>query len=356
LQVWDGSVSKLQTALASTASTPDIVEFGNTQVPTFSAVGALRDLTAIKSDLGGNNLTKSLVDLGTFDSRMYAAPFYAGSRIFYYRKDLFAAAGVAVPTTIDELTAAATSLQQLSGSSNPNFSAVYLPGISWQACLAWQFSNGGRLANQTGQVWAGGLSAPDSQKAFSQLQALWKTGSRSGQVTDGITAEQPWVPFNAGETAMFFGFNWHLGKIDETLVTSDKVGFFAFPAATPGGDSTPFAGGSNVAISANSGASGLAQDALKLIFSRPFQEYFATEGGWVPGNLKYASALGSSKLAVLTVDAVKTSVGTPAARNWALVEGSKIVDDFYVALGAGGDPIALARTADSKITTILNKS
>lgn len=355
IQVWDGIVSKLQTALASPDSTPDIIELGNTQAPTFCAVGALLDLTDLKSELGGDNLTQSLVDLGSYEDKMFAAPFYAGSRVFFYRKDLFEAAGATIPSTIDELTATAAKLQQ-ANASTPNFSGLWLPGIASQMCFAWQFSNGGRLATEKDGKWTAGLSSPESQKAISQLQQVWTTGSTAGSVTDSTTAGQPFVPFNTNETAMFFGFNWHLANIDAALVDAGKVGYFGFPPAEAGGVGNPFAGGSNVAISAKSKAQNLAKEAMKLIFSKDFQEYFATEGGWVPGNLEYAAALGDDDLAKLTTDAVKNSVGTPAAKNWALVESAKTVDDFFVSMAAGGDPVSGAAAADKKITEILNQS
>ena len=355
IQQWDGIVSKLQTSLASAESTPDIIEFGNTQAPTFASVGALLSLDDMKKDLGGDSLTQSLVELGSYDGTMYAAPFYAGSRLFYYRKDMFKAAGVAVPTTIDELTAAAATLQKANAPTIPNFSGMYLPGISWQQALAWQFTNGSRLATEEGGTWKGALSSPESQKALSQLQEVWQTGSTAGTITDGVIAEQPWLPFNSGETAMFFGYNWHLDKIDPALIESDKVGYFGFPAAEVGGVGSPFAGGSNIAISAKSKNQDLAKDALALIFSKPFQEFFATEGGWVPGNLDYATALGDDELAVLTTDAVRNSVGTPAAENWALVESARVIEDFYVAIASGGDIKALAAAADERLTSLLNQ-
>ncbi|NQX11740.1 extracellular solute-binding protein [Microbacteriaceae bacterium VKM Ac-2855] len=356
LQVWDGIVSKLQTALASADSTPDIIELGNTQAPTFCSVGALLDLTDMQEELGGDNLTQSLVTLGSYDDKMFAAPFYAGSRIFFYRKDWFDQLGLAIPTTIDELTAVATALQTANPGGNANFSALYLPGIAWQSEIAWLFTNGGRIAKQDGDKWVADLSSDDSQAAFTQLQELWASGSTSGTVTDATTASAAYVPFNAGETGMFFGFNWHLSSVDPQLVADGKVGYFGFPGVEASEAGNPFAGGSNVAISGKSKSQNLAKEALKLIFAKEFQEYFATEGGWVPGNLEYATALGDDDLATLTTEAVKNSVGTPAAKNWALVESAKTVDDFFVALGAGGDPVALAKAADEKINTILNQS
>ena len=52
-QEWDGLVEKLTTSLASESETPDVVEIGNTQAPTFTAAGAFSDLTDQLDDLGG---------------------------------------------------------------------------------------------------------------------------------------------------------------------------------------------------------------------------------------------------------------------------------------------------------------
>jgi N,N'-diacetylchitobiose transport system substrate-binding protein len=356
IQVWDGIVSKLQTALASSDSTPDIVELGNTQAPTFCAVNALKDLTSLKSTLGGSDLAQSLVDLGSFGGKMYAAPFYAGSRIYIYRKDMFDEAGVTVPQTVDELVDVAAKLQSHFAPKVPNYSAVFLAGNAAQQSFAWLFTDGGRLATQSGSMWKGGLSSAKAQKSFQQLQKLWSTGSTTGKITDSDTAANLWVPLNAGQAAMAFGFNFHVKSIDPALLSAGKIGYFGFPPAEQGGTSHAFAGGSNVAISAKTQNPDKAEAALKLIFSKQFQEFFATEGGWVPGNVKYGAALGDDDLSKLTVASVKTSVGTPAAKNWALVEAAKTVDDFYVALGAGGDPVSLAKQADSDMEAILNKS
>ncbi len=74
----------------------------------------------------------------------------------------------------------------------------------------------------------------------------------------------------------------------------------------------------------------------------------------MPGNLKYAAALGDDELSKLTVEAVKYSVGTPAAERWAQVEAARVVDDFFVAIAAMKDPVAEAAAADKKMEELLN--
>ena len=109
-QQWTGIVEKLTTSLSSSDS-PDVIELGNTQAQAFEAAGALMDLTDKQAELGGDDLLQSLVEAGTYDGQFFGVPYYAGARVMLYRKDLFEASGLEVPTTIDEMLAAATKLK-----------------------------------------------------------------------------------------------------------------------------------------------------------------------------------------------------------------------------------------------------
>ena len=66
-QEWDGLVEKLTTALSSESETPDVVEIGNTQAPTFTSAGAFSDLTGQLDSLGGDDLLQGFVDGATVD-------------------------------------------------------------------------------------------------------------------------------------------------------------------------------------------------------------------------------------------------------------------------------------------------
>ena len=93
-QEWDGLVEKLTTALSSESETPDVVEIGNTQAPTFTSAGAFSDLTDQLDSLGGDDLLQGFVDGATVDGKTYAVPYYAGSKYIFYRTDLFEKAGL----------------------------------------------------------------------------------------------------------------------------------------------------------------------------------------------------------------------------------------------------------------------
>src|SRR5688500_2793809 len=73
-QEWEGLVERLTTALSSDSETPDVVEIGNTQAPTFTNAGAFSDLTSELDGWGGDDLLPGFVDGATIDGKTYAAP------------------------------------------------------------------------------------------------------------------------------------------------------------------------------------------------------------------------------------------------------------------------------------------
>ena len=101
---WGDLIPSLTAALPDSSSTPDVFETGNTQTATFSAVGAYSDLSAHYDELGGDALLPGFVEAGSVDDTPYSLPYYFGSRFAWYRKDLYEAAGVAEPTTLQEFT------------------------------------------------------------------------------------------------------------------------------------------------------------------------------------------------------------------------------------------------------------
>ena len=160
-QEWDGLVEKLTTALSSESETPDVVEIGNTQAPTFTSAGAFSPLTDELDDLGGDDLLPGFVEGATVDGETYAVPYYAGSKYIFYRKDLFEKSGLEVPTTLDEFVEAAATLKK----DNPkpaNFSGFWFPGQDWRNGAAFIWDAGGDLATADGAEWSGSLASPES--------------------------------------------------------------------------------------------------------------------------------------------------------------------------------------------------
>jgi N,N'-diacetylchitobiose transport system substrate-binding protein len=371
-QDWNGLVPRLQTALASEEQTPDLVEIGNTQSATFTNAGAFSDITDLYDELGGDKLLPGFVEAGSVDDTVFAVPYYSGARAVFYNKDFFAAAGVEVPTTLEEFAEAAEKLQAANPAGTANFSGFWFPGQDWYNGIAWIYSAGGDLAVKDGDEWKGALSSPESQEGLAAVQELFTSATAAPKDAD---SNEPWVPFNNGESAMFSAPTWARWSIDlpecnkgvapedesdaanalraeQQACNEEKTGVFPLPG--PDGDAaTVFAGGSNIAIPAKSQHQELAKNLLRIMFSEEFQMMLA-ENGLIPGNTDYADALGDDPYAQAARAAAVDAKLTPAAEKWADVEGARILEDFFQEIAAGADPMEAAEKADQLIADTLN--
>ncbi|KQX68593.1 extracellular solute-binding protein [Angustibacter sp. Root456] len=352
-QVWDGLVDKLTTALSGSDS-PDVVEVGNTQAVAFTSAGAFLDITDKKADLGGDDLLQGFVESGSYDGKLYAAPYYAGSRLVFYRKDLFAKQGLKPPQTLAEYVADGEKLKAAGGN---RFSGIYFPGQDWRNALPYIWSAGGDLAVQKDGKWQGALSTPQSVAGLKMVQEVMQKAS--GAAKDGNETD-PQVPWCANQIGMLSAPGWVKGSI---LAAKDKggcpeaeknLGVFALPGESAGQTAPVFLGGSNIAIAAKSKHPDLAYNLLKVILSDGYQTKMA-EAGLIPAKTSLFSALGNDDVAKATAQAASNTKLTPAAPGWANVESDKILEDLFVQIAKGGDVQQLATAADAKITAALNR-
>ncbi|MGB0100259.1 MAG: extracellular solute-binding protein, partial [Nocardioides sp.] len=340
-QEWDGLVEKLTTALSSESETPDVVEIGNTQAPTFTSAGAFSPLTDELDELGGDDLLPGFVEGATIDGETYAVPYYAGSKYIFYRKDLLEKAGLEVPTTMDEFVDAAVALKK----ANPkpaNFSGFWFPGQDWRNGAAFVWDADGDLAVESDGEWTGALSTPESIAGLETAQKLFVEAS--GAPKDGDEAD-PWTPFCAGEVAMMSAPGWVKGLIEDPETGcpdtfAKEIGVFALPGAD--GEPAPvLLGGSDIAVAAKSPNQELAQAAVALMLSDDYQTVLA-ENGLTPAKESLASLLGDDEFAQATIAAASNAKLTPAAPGWAQVEGSRVLEDLFSAIAQGKDVNELA--------------
>ncbi len=341
-QSWDGLVDKLTTSLSSSDS-PDIVEFGNTQAPAFTSVGALLDLTDEYEALGGDDLLPGFVEAGSYDGKFFAPPLYSGARVVFADPALVSAA----PATLDEYVTSAKAL----AAANPGKSGIYFAGQDWYNALPFIWENGGEIAVADGENWDAQLSSDASVAGLLQVQDLMMNASLAPK--DGDNAE-PWTPYCENQAVQFSAPNWALGLASacETEAPPAAPFVYALPGME-GGAAQVFAGGSNIAISAKSANPDLAKSALGIILSDEFQTIYG-ENGLIPAKKSLASTLGDTPEAMAFTAAAGNAKLTPASPNWAEVEASRVLEDFFVQIALGGDVAALATEVDTQIESILN--
>lgn len=372
-QSWGDLVTKLTTALPDPNNTPDVVEVGNTQSPTFTNVGAFADISDMYTELGGDKLLPSFVEVGKVDGKNYTLPYYFGSRYMFYRKDVYKAAGVEVPKTLDEFNATVKTIAEKNPKNIKDFSGFFIGGQDWRNGISWIFANGGDLAKQENGQWVSTLSDPNSIKGLTQLQEIQKVASRAPKTAKD---ESPWLYINdadkimdgdkvagktslAAATIMAPGWaHWSIGdlvkKDGKEVREWNPDTFGVYPL--PGNDGKPapvFAGGSNIGISAASKNQAGARELMKIIFSSEYQQMLG-KNGLGPANADYVSSMGSDEFAKALIDSASNSKLTPAAPGWAGVEASGKLEEFFSKVADGGDITALAAEYDALLTPMLN--
>jgi N,N'-diacetylchitobiose transport system substrate-binding protein len=361
-QDWTELVPKLTTALPDAGNTPDVVEIGNTQSPTFTTAGAFREISPeLYEELGGDKLLASFVEAGSVDDKVYAVPYYFGSRYMFYRKDIWTKAGKSVPTTLEEFGETVKSL------TTDKRSGLAMGGQDWRNGISWVFAYGGELAVKNGEQWESTLSDPNTIKGLEQWQDVYEGASLLPSterdvaywefLNDGADGADP-----AAATIMAPGWaRWSIGdltkndageEVRDGMVDEKRFDIFALPGLD-GGVAPVFAGGSNIAISAKSQHPALAENLLRIIFSEEYQTMLG-ENGLGPANSDYTSAMGDDKFAKTAVETAQESKLTPAAPGWAAIEGAFVYEELFQKIADGGDVSALAEEYDAKLTPMLN--
>lgn len=186
---------------------PDLGQIEYDALPNFLVQGGLEDLgqcadvVAAKSDFV--DWTWSQVTLGS-DSSVWGIPQDSGPMALFYRKDLFEAAGIPVPTTWDEYRAAAEQIHAQGGYIT-NFSQTDInqfAGFVWQA--------GGQWFANDGTAWNVQLDSPESLKVADYWQ---------GMLDDDLVATHPaWTDewnnaYNSGEVWTWVSAVWGANSI-----------------------------------------------------------------------------------------------------------------------------------------------
>jgi N,N'-diacetylchitobiose transport system substrate-binding protein len=359
IQQWDNINTKLTTALA-TDNPPDVVEIGNTDVPLFAANGALMDITSQKKSLsGGDEWLTGLEGPATVDGKLYAAPFYAGTRAVIYDKQAWAAAGItAAPTSYTEFTADLDKIKAQNPA--PDFSPIYLTGTYWYNAISFLYDAGGSLAEESGGKWKAQLSTPESQKGLENFKQFQNAYSTTASQTAPLDTPNPTDVLATGKTATIMGNGNALKTVEESNpALKGQVGSFPFPSETDPGKNMPnFLGGSDIAIAAKSKNQDLALKFLTMIDSPDIQvDQISTLDGHIPVSqnlIDKASAALPDEMKAFYASA-KLSISTPATPGWATIESDKSVLDFFSQVASGSKtPAEAASDFDSHLETALN--
>ena len=178
---------------ASSQSLPDVARLDIAWLPEFQQMGVLVALDQEMPDFSevAGTLLDSALSTANIGGSYYALPLNTNSKILFYNTAMLEAAGVEVPTTMDEWVEA---VRKLSG-TNANGQQIWgwnEPALSgWNICpFIWSF--GGSLTDEEQTVATGYINSPETVKAVETFAMLVQEGALTG--------------FNSGDIPMTDGF------------------------------------------------------------------------------------------------------------------------------------------------------
>ncbi|WFF40493.1 ABC transporter substrate-binding protein [Salinicola endophyticus] len=228
---------------------------------------------------------EAIVDNNTVDGRLVAMPWFTDAGVLYYRKDLLEKYGLAVPTTWEQLTEEARTVQAGERQAgHKDFWGFVFQGRAYEGltvdALEWiaSYPDGGTIVNDAGDIT---VDNPQAAKALT-LAASW-IGDISPQGVLNYTEEESRGVFQSGNALFMrnWPYAWDLVQSEQSDIR-DKVGVVALPAGGADGHSAAVLGGWNLAVSRYSEHPQMAADLVAFLTSPAEQKRRAIEGSYNP--------------------------------------------------------------------------
>jgi trehalose/maltose transport system substrate-binding protein len=220
----------------------------------------------------------------TVNGRLVAMPWYVDAGLLYYRKDLLAKHGMAVPRTWHELTEVAAKIQALQRASGErDFHGYVFQGKAYEGLtcnvVEWVASfGGGALVESDGRITA---NNPQFAKAM-DLAASW-VGTISPRGVLNYEEEDARGVFQNGNALFMrsWPYAWKLVEAKDSKVKG-KVGVALLPAGDESGRQVATLGGWHLAVSRYSRHPDLAADLVMYMTSSEVQKQRAITGAFNP--------------------------------------------------------------------------
>ena len=357
-QSWGDYKTKFEATLAG-GNAPDVIEFGNTDTPKYSAAGALAPLTKSQFPNSATWLS-GLAKAGIYNGRTFAVPYYAGARGVIYRTDQYRAAGIkSTPKSLAEFMAAGNKLMAKYGrSKDPTYSAVYYPGRYWHAAMSFVYDFGGQIAAFQGGKWVGTLDSPRALQGLAAWRRMVLQLSRANKTGDENKPQQALV-FAKGKVGSIIANGWEWGYALDPKVGNPKldgkIGAYPMPSRTSGKFMPTFLGGSVLGIPVTSKEKALAADWIAAFTSTANMTRMAEQGGVIPNTTTLASIHAKKPTLAPFARAATSSWFVPSTPNWANVESAGVLPSLLSGmLRSPGKTNQLAKQASDRIEQILN--
>jgi N,N'-diacetylchitobiose transport system substrate-binding protein len=259
--------ARFKGAFNDPASAPDVVEYGNTDLPEYAAAGGLADLgDTVKSWPEGGELGTEARASATIDSKLAGVPWYVGVRALYYRTDVFTELGLKPPTTQAALVTAAHTIR----AKKPELFGIAVGGKYTFGALPFVWDAGGDIATSAGGKYTAAINSAQSRAGLKVYTDLLKADNCPPQQCAPLTGGKTVELFASGKAGMAIIGNFNRAAVDAGAAKG-KYAVVPLPGAKAGSVAPAFAGGNNLGIMKNTKRPALAADFLTLLAGKKYQ-------------------------------------------------------------------------------------
>lgn len=240
-------------SMSSANPSYDVIEVYGTVYPLYADRGWITPLDDYIADRGDelalDDIDPALMDSLAYDGQQMALPTFWGTVVFVYRADIFEDLGLEVPTTFDELFAAADTIREETDMENP----LALP-IASAGDVSSVYN---QILGSLGGEWFDGeqpvptLDSPESVEALDMLRTTYE--NMSPQSTSWASPEVV-SQLQTGQAAMSFLFAGRVSALldEEQTEFHDAFAFDVPPAVKEGGTPATSLSVDGLAIAENS--------------------------------------------------------------------------------------------------------
>jgi len=277
----DGSQKVLKEAI--TKRLPDVTFQGLNRVRVLVDKGiaqSFEPFIAKEKDFSKEGYHKAMLDIGTYEGKVYGLPFAVSLPIAYYNLDLVKQAGGDpdnLPKTWDEVIALAKAINAIGPDTHGMFFGWNITGNwFWQAL---NFSQGGRM-----------LDTAERKVAFGDDIGKWsmKTFARftNEAKMPNLGVKDAAQVFASGKVGMFFWSTSILARMNDWVGDKFVLKTGAYPSVKPGVGGLPAGGNAAVMLTKDPTKQAAAWAFIKFATSGRGAAVVAQTTGYMPPNKK----------------------------------------------------------------------
>ena len=335
-------------AANSAGTAPDLIRSDIIWVPELAEMGALVPLSDEMSDFATYQSAVFPGPLSTnlWQGKYYGLPLDTNTKVWIYNTDVYSAAGITAPASMDDLEADCQAVKAV----NPNAYLFAADGTYSWVTLPWLWSFGGSITDADITTADGYINSPESVAAYEYLLKLYDEGCISPVILgDGM---DPFAGLASGDYASLDNGPWTY-SIMEAQYPDAKFAAAAFPAGPAG--SINVVGGEDINLFQQSQHKEEAMEFMRYLLSEEYQLKMM-EVGQIPvlSSLVDSDAVKNHPYLGVFMQQLQTSQARTAHPAWSQID-SIITDAGQLILRKEATPQQALDDAAAQIDALLKQ-